>query len=200
MTEKSALRRSQNSEERGDKKLQLNGPRLDKTSLLAGCHGRRNQEGGAGLLDAMTFRDQPWLMDATTNVAAGLEGQKGVAALTSCRGAGNWGNNEDLGSLDSEGWGQQQGWFFLIKQLKNCLTYCLYRFCMLFWERTRSKELALQSQRSGPAVRAHTRSYRQSLRVHGPREQTVGLSWKFAVMHDCRFSLHLNFTSCWTVV
>lgn len=42
-------------------------------------------------------------MDATTDVAAGLEGKKGVSALSSCHGVGDRGNNEDLSSLASEG-------------------------------------------------------------------------------------------------
>lgn len=33
------------------------------------------------MLDAMTFRDHPWLLDAATHAAAGLEGQKGVSAV-----------------------------------------------------------------------------------------------------------------------
>lgn len=49
------------------------------------------------------FRDHPWLMDAMTNTAAGLEGQTGVPALPSCHGAGNGRDNEDVGSLGSEG-------------------------------------------------------------------------------------------------
>lgn len=60
--------------------------------------------------------------------------------------------------------------------------------------------LSLQSQRPGHSALTLTCTLPlPELCTHAPGKQTAGLSWKPPVMHNSKFSLHLHFTSFWTV-
>lgn len=138
----------------------------DYMSLLIGCSGRRNHGGTmleglicqmSGLSETTSGRKmllQRWQQDP-----------KGVFSPW------DWWLRKQWGLGHSRIWRMktERVWIFLTKQLKKLLTYCLQLFCVLFWERTWSKELALQSQRSG--FTTHTEAF---LCAHAPKSRLWG--------------------------
>lgn len=77
----------------------------------------RPQQEGPGIRGCAAgrqdFQRAPLADGCTANLAAGLGGPEGVSALLP---TGNRGNNENLGSLASEGGSQQQHWGILMKR------------------------------------------------------------------------------------